>query len=98
MRRASPTSFLREATVICNKCGKDYSYKVWQVHRYRCKCVEQAPVVDESPSEKRETIDLDSMSKNELLEYADERGIEVDRRYGASKLREVIGHGDASKH
>jgi hypothetical protein len=82
--------------MICSKCGNDYSLKVWRVHRYRCNGVEELPVVDESPvKQKEKAVDLDEMSKNELLEYADEHGIEVDRRYGAHKLREVISYGDA---
>lgn len=45
---------------------------------------------DEETEEETDDVDLEAMSKAELLEYAEEEGIEVSSRLTVAKLREAI--------
>lgn len=44
----------------------------------------------ESKDNKEDKIDLESMDKEQLLKFAEEKGIDVDNRKGEKKLREEL--------
>lgn len=53
--------------------------------------IEESPVVEEEVVESIETaVDLDVMSKDELLVFAEDNAIEIDKRLGVKKIREKI--------
>jgi len=76
--------------MICPKCGNEYSMKVWRVHKERCTGGES---VQEEKEERRQEVAVDEMGRDELLDLADQMGIEVDRRWGVKRLLEAISNG-----
>lgn len=73
--------------MICPKCGKEFSDKVWRVHKERCNGGEYAVRIEEEKEERRTEV---SPNKEDLLALADQMGIEVDRRWGVARLTEAI--------
>lgn len=74
--------------MVCKKCGNDYSIKVWHVHKERCNGVQKKQT--EAKAEATEAVDLSALSKEELMDYADEMGVEIDRRWGAPRIIDAI--------
>ena len=50
--------------MICENCGKDYSEKVWRIHRTSCRKVEV---------EQAKKVDVNSMTYQELQSYYAEK-------------------------
>jgi hypothetical protein len=70
----------------CVKCGREFSDKVYRVHRGRCNGIQ------EKQEEKTETtaIEIADFDKDDLIDYAEGMGLEIDRRWGKARLVEAI--------
>lgn len=79
--------------MICETCGNEYSLKVWRIHKDRCK---RGGRVQKEKEEGRQEVSLDdisivgNMSKAELIEMAEEFGIEIDRRWSKARIAEAL--------
>ena len=81
--------------MICEKCGQNFSRTVWRIHRERCQgkipAVEQEAEPVEARSVSVDDIDvIEDMSKDQLIELAEEFGIEVDGRWGKARIIEAL--------
>jgi len=67
----------------CNKCGRDYSFKVWQIHRERCN-------VQRQETQEREDSQVDEFERQNLIEFAGTHDIKIDRRWTTERIRAVV--------
>ena len=75
--------------MICPHCGRDFSDKVWRIHKERCK-----PKVSQSRKEAINKL-MDEYTKDGLIEIAQTAGVKVDKRWGKARIVEAL---NASNH
>ncbi len=68
----------------CNKCGRDYSFKVWQIHRERCSGIQ------EKEKEQAKAEEVDEFERQNLIEFAGKHDIKIDRRWTTQRIRAVV--------
>jgi hypothetical protein len=68
--------------MTCPKCGNEFSLKVYRIHAAECHGLDAENGAPESGGE---------YTKDQLLDMADLYGVEVDRRWGIKRIREVLG-------
>jgi len=72
----------------CAKCGREFSDKVWKVHRERCNGIQEKQ--EEETTTETTAIEIADYDKDDLIDYAEGMGIEIDKRWGKARIVETI--------
>ena len=78
--------------MVCPKCGKEYSDKVWRVHKERCHAEVRKEEKEATAVTRAEVVEhvAENHSKAELIEIAEMAGIDIDKRWGKERIAEAI--------
>lgn len=74
--------------MVCKKCGTDYSHKVWQVHKERCNGVQEKQ--EKAKAAPKAVDTFEAFEKDDLIEYAEALGVEIDKRWGKARIIDAI--------
>lgn len=78
--------------MVCPKCGKEFSDKVYRVHKERCKDNVQERQ-EKGQTEVRASALVhteENHTKDELIELAELAGIDIDKRWGKHRIVQAL--------